>query len=59
MSRRVGSVLLSLIAVALSAGSAWAQQTGTITGRVTTAFGQPLGDARVQVVGTTRGGSTG
>jgi TonB-linked SusC/RagA family outer membrane protein len=36
----------------LQAGSAWAQATGRVTGRVTNAAGQPLAGASVAVVGT-------
>jgi TonB-linked SusC/RagA family outer membrane protein len=60
MSRRVGSVLLFLVVVgALPIAAAAQQQAGTITGRVTTATGQPLSDTRLQVVGTTRGAMSG
>lgn len=55
MTRRVGVLFSFLVAMALLPSPAESQQTGSITGRVTSAGGQPLSDTRVQVVGTTRG----
>ena len=48
---------LSLLALALAAAPALAQ-TGTVTGQVTNAAGQPLPGAQVAVEGTTLGGLT-
>lgn len=55
MIRRVSSLFSLLVALGFLPSAASAQQTGTITGRVTTTGGQPLAETRVQVVGTTRG----
>ena len=49
-----------LLAMALlSAGTAAAQGTGTVTGTVTDATGAPVSGAAVAVQGTTRGAETG
>src|SRR5919201_1727375 len=59
MFRRSVSLLSVLAPLAfLVPVAATAQQTGTIVGRVTNEAGRPLADARVQVVGTTRGAAT-
>ena len=59
MTRR-GTVFLSFFAaLGMLPLSAEAQQTGTVTGRVTNAGGSPLGGARVQIVGTTLGTMSG
>jgi len=55
MIRRVGVLFSFLVALTLLPSAAESQQSGTITGRVTNAGGQPLSETRVQVVGTTRG----
>jgi TonB-linked SusC/RagA family outer membrane protein len=55
MYRRVRSLISFLVALVFIPGAGEAQQTGTITGRVTSESGRPLSDTRVQVVGTTRG----
>lgn len=52
--------LLAGLAVGATPAYVVAQQTGAITGRITDrASGQPIAAAQVQVVGTTRGASTG
>ena len=59
MIPRVRGFLSSLVVLGLMPiAAAHAQQTGTISGRVTSVGGQPLADTRVQVVGTTRGSMT-
>ena len=57
MSRlhRLGAVAFLL---ALPFGAARAQTTGTISGQVTAAEGQPIVGAQVSVAGTTRGANT-
>ena len=56
---RRGGVFLSLLAgLLLTPFVAHAQATGTISGRVSNATGQPLAETRIQVVGTTRGAMT-
>jgi TonB-linked SusC/RagA family outer membrane protein len=57
MMRRLGAFLMSCALILLPA-TAMAQQTGTVTGRVTNAGGLPLSATRVQVVGTTVGTMT-
>src|SRR5436190_23255838 len=58
MIPRVRGFLSSLVVLGLMPLAAQAQQTGTISGRVTSVGGQPLSDTRVQVAGTTRGSMT-
>lgn len=55
MFRRFGLAFSLVIALAVLAVSAEAQQTGSISGRVTAANGQPLADSRVHIAGTTIG----
>lgn len=52
-------VLAALLFAGLGAGGLAAQNTGTITGRVTSAGGRPLSDTRVQVIGTMLGAMSG
>ena len=58
MTRRGGLFLSLLAGLVMLPFAAEAQQTGTITGRVTGAGGTPLSETRIQVVGTTRGALT-
>lgn len=58
MTRRGGLFLSLLTGLVMMPFAAEAQQTGTITGRVTGAGGAPLSETRIQVVGTTRGALT-
>jgi TonB-linked SusC/RagA family outer membrane protein len=60
MIRRAKSLLTALMVLTLVPLGGYAQETtGTITGRVNGAAGQPLSDTRIQIVGTTRGTMTG
>ena len=57
--RAVRLTLLSVVLVFLGAASAWAQNSGTVTGQVTDAStGQPLSGVQMQVAGTNIGGLT-
>src|SRR5690349_16920785 len=59
MKRILRRILVAAAALAVPAVTAHAQATGTITGRVTDrATQQPIGDAQVLIVGTTRGART-
>ena len=58
MSSGFRRLLAGAMALALAA-PAWAQTgTGTVTGRVVDAGNQPIGDARVYVIGTNAGAAT-
>jgi TonB-dependent SusC/RagA subfamily outer membrane receptor len=59
MIRQLRQLAVAMATVAIVPLLAFAQQTGTITGRVTeSGTGQPVADANVVVVGTTRGART-
>src|SRR6185295_14116583 len=59
MKRTLRRILVAAVALAVPTVTAHAQATGIITGRVTDrSTQQPIGDAQVLVVGTTRGART-